>query len=325
MGSNPTDPNCADITPTPTTIFGSACAEPCSTALGGNACPNDHTCVDNDGDGTGLCQLNSCINNPGSCYSDGCTPVPGCGEPCDPAEGSNACPNDHQCVDVGGQDLCQLNQCITTPSECESNGCDPLGAVTVDKTGTPSCSSTGLQSIVTYQIVVTNPDAGARTFTITDDLDPGVSDSDVSNISGGGSLSSGTITWTDVTISGGSSVTLTYQVVFPESAFNQTFTNTVVVTEAGIERGRDTEDLVPFCTPGTALISDEADRIIFAVALISTGLLMYRLGLHYKIGSFLWNTSVQEVVTKREILKGDPDDMRSFEKETLDDVLDDLD
>ncbi|MFQ5492969.1 MAG: isopeptide-forming domain-containing fimbrial protein [Candidatus Dojkabacteria bacterium] len=310
----------AVISPTPTPTPSptpAVCGMPCDPAGGPNACEQDHQCIDDDSDGMGVCQFDMCIGDPSLCESDMCTPlvsptptpsptptfvITACGEPCDPAQGADACEQDHTCTDddSDGTGVCQLNMCIDTPSECLADMCTPIDAVTVVKTASQSCGSGNSTSVATYSITVTNPDSQTRTFNVTDTLDSGVSDNQVilTSITFGGMLSNGVITWSDIDIDGNSSVTLNYDVEFTQSQYNQTFENTVIVTEGGTERGRDTATITPFCTPDTALISDVDDRIIFAIILLAIGATIFRFGLHVDLGEKLWDVGGKYVLIR---------------------------
>lgn len=283
-------------TPTATLVTGALCNDPCNPQAGASACPQNHTCV---GTGTtGTCKLTACVQEPTLCLPDQCTFRPDCGEPCDPANGDSACPNDHTCADPDSNSsfYCVLDSCIDNPGSCQSDYCTAQNPLQVDKTGAQSCGSTGQSSIVNYSITITNSEASVRTVTAVDTLDEDVEDSYVSNISNGGAVSGGVITWSGLSIPANGSLTLTYRITFPSTVFSNVMVNTVVVTEAGIERGRDTFTITPYCVPGTALFSDEVDKILVAMMLIVVGMLMYRLGLHYKLGNLLWNKAGDKLV-----------------------------
>ncbi|WKZ27801.1 MAG: hypothetical protein QY330_04615 [Candidatus Dojkabacteria bacterium] len=289
-------------TPSPTTtptFTGQQCGDTCTPSNGASACPQDHTCVDPNNDNVGTCVLNLCVQNSNLCYSDGCTPVPDCGEVCDPSQ-SNACSVDHSCLPSGTSNVCVLNQCNDNPALCEADRCTPIDAITVTKAAVSSCSSTGDQLTATYTIRVTNPNPSSRTVTVTDNISlhaPG-SQVQTSSISNGGSLSGTIITWSNLSLPASSSVDLTYQVVYNRSSFNSASRNIVVVTEGGIERGRTEYTLVPFCLAGTALISDEADRIIIAALLITLGFAAYRFKAHQAFGEIVWNGALVKIIGK---------------------------
>lgn len=178
-------------TPTPTFITGSQCDAPCNPAAGDNACPQDHDCVESGG--SYVCKLTACLNDPDSCLPNLCGPKPDCGEPCDPANGANACSEDHVCIDpeddVVGYYECVIQFCADNPGICPDNNLCEI--------------------------------------------------------------------------------------------------------------------------PDTALISDEADRMLIAMVLIFSGLLMYRLGIHYKIGQLLWDGSgdiAEDLTTRVDYYKKNKDD-----------------
>ncbi|KXK25965.1 MAG: hypothetical protein TR69_WS6001001253 [candidate division WS6 bacterium OLB20] len=311
-------------TPSPTPTFtGTSCGEPCSPSAGSSACPQDHICVDGNNDNLGVCTLNVCAGNPNLCYSDGCTPIPDCGEPCDPSEGANACSVDHVCQDPenDGTGVCVLEQCADNPALCQADQCTPLNEIDVTKTAVPSCSSTGAQVTAVYTVRITNGDPVERTIDVVDNLEN--VDGTVSNISNGGVLNGAEINWADLTLPASGTVTLTYTVTYSSDFYNVPQQNTVVVYEENIERGRAVYTMTPFCTTGTALISDEADRILIAMGLILTGMVMYRLGLHNKIGDVLWNAGLGKVAGEGvgNIVKKDRKE--DFESRALDSMSDD--
>jgi hypothetical protein len=182
-----------------------------------------------------------------------------------------------------------------------------------------------MASIVTYTITITNTEASVRTVTVTDTLDDVVEDNYVvsSSISNGGVYSNGVITWTGVQVPANGNLVLTYQIAYPQSVYNQVVQNTVVVTEGGTERGRDDFAITPFCTPGTALISDTADRILIAMVLIIVGMLMYRLKLHEQIGELLWQNGPKKLSSSLGNIgkQVEENKKRSFERKVEDDLL----
>jgi hypothetical protein len=242
------------------------------------------------------------VSDPLVCTANGCQLLPTCGQTCNPAQGANACDQNHVCRDKDGDgtSTCILNVCDSNPSLCQPGFCATQNALTVAKNGTQVCASTGLASIVSYSVVLTNPLASVRTVTVTDNLPTNFQASYlVSNtISNGGVLSGTTITWTNLSIAASGSLTLTYQIAWPQSVYNTAITNTAIVMEAGVEAGRDDFTMTPFCTPGTALLSDTGDRILFAMVLIIIGMLMYRLKLHEQIGELIWQSGGSKVAAK---------------------------
>ncbi len=72
--------------------------------------------------------------------------------------------------------------------------------------------------------------------------------------------------------------------------------------------------------PGTALISDSADRLLVAFVLIATGMLAYRLKLHNEIGALLWDRSGQKVVAV--VTEKKSRTKRKFEQNVKDDFED---
>ena len=264
----------------------------------------------------GTCRLTLCAQEPTLCYANGCTIIPDCGQTCNPAEGANACEDSHVCRDPDGDgtSTCILSICDTNPEVCQPGFCTTQNAFNVVKTGTQSCGSTGQVSIVSYSIAITNTEASPRTVTVVDTLDTDVEDSFVvsGSISNGGILNNGVITWTGVSVPANGTLTLTYRINYPQSLFNSVMNNTVVVTEASVERGRDDFAITPFCTPGTALISDTADRILVAMILIIVGMLMYRLKLHEQIGQLFWEQGAGKVTNLGKGVKANQ--KRSFER-----------
>jgi hypothetical protein len=298
--------NVITTTPSPTPTVVAVCGGSCTVQAGNpqSTCPQNppHTCVANSsGSSAGTCKLTLCALDPGLCYSSGCQPIPKCSETCDPNQGAKACPQDHVCKDKDGDGTftCILSICDTNPELCQAGFCTVQNAFTVTKTGTQSCGNNGTTSTVNYSIVITNPEGTARVVNVNDTLDTNVQNSFVvqSSITFGGILSGGKITWSGLNVPGNSTVTLNYQVVFPKSIFSHTIQNTVVVTEGTTERGRAIFSVTPFCSPGTALISDTADRVLIATVLIIIGMLMYRLKLHHEIGALLWDNAGSKLFT----------------------------
>lgn len=314
-------------TPTPTPTFTiAACGAICSTDSDcrDTSVSSTNVCFDHDNDGVTTCVIQQCANPSLSpfCSTDGCavgdppatptptttgieTPTPSptsvytpseCSESCDPAQGTNACVANNVCrdSDSNGTYTCILETCDASPTSCNPDFCSVQSGMTVTKSASQSCGQSANASVVSYSIVITNPEGSDRTVNIVDTLDPDVEDSYViqtSIVPPGGLLSNGVITWTGMTVPANGSLTLNYQVQFPSTTYQNQMSNTVVVTEGGVERGRDTFTITPFCSPSSALISDEVDRIILAMVFILAGMLMYRLGLHEEIGMLLWDKS----------------------------------
>lgn len=272
-----------------------SCTSECDTAEGGDACISGHTCVDDNNDGTGICMLDSCAANPGSCYSDGCTPVPDCGETCDPNE-TNSCPMGHTCSELSGN-VCVLDQCIQDPSLCEADQCTPVDQILVEKSASTICSDSNTPSaqIGVFTIVITNPDTTTRTFMLVDTLDSRISESDVvqTSLTNGGTVSGNIITWPMLSLESESTLTITYQVGLDESLADSSLSNSVVITEGGVVRGTDQISYTPGLLPCTALFTDEIDRILIASTLVVIGFAMYVFGMHLRIGRVLKNLGLE--------------------------------
>lgn len=242
------------------------------------------------------------------------TPTPAaCGQECDPNVG---CEAGYQCVAAPlNTFVCKLSQCVSDPTLCESDMCTLKNAATVTKNATQKCDTDNVSDRITYTIIITNPSGAAKTVTVTDNLDDNIADSYVvlSTITFGGTLSSNVITWSNLTIQANSSVTLNYEVKLPESAFGKSYTNTVEVKEGGTLIGTATKVVTVSLLPCTALISDQADRVLFAGMLIVLGVLIYRLGMYENIGNFIWN------IGGKNLLSVSPAFRKKMKEEALED------
>jgi uncharacterized repeat protein (TIGR01451 family) len=151
------------------------------------------------------------------------------------------------------------------------------GAVGVEKSGALTCNA-DQSAGVAYTIRITNPDNETRVLEITDSLDSKVTADmlPVQSISDGGVFNSSSrqIVWSNVSIAGGQTKTLTYTVNVPGSAFGE-HTNTVVVKQDSVEVGRDTHTINVTCLPGTAILGDNTARVIVPVTFIVLGILFY--------------------------------------------------
>ncbi|MFQ5493426.1 MAG: hypothetical protein ACE5DX_04675 [Candidatus Dojkabacteria bacterium] len=193
----------------------------------------------------------------------------------------------------------------------------PIPSLTVVKTGEQTCVPPQNDSRVTYSVAITNPLTVATVVYVEDTLDVRVQSSwvQMASITFGGTYSGGKIIWDGVEIPASSSVTLNYEIIYPAEELGVGYSNSVVVLEGKGQVGSDTLTLTPFCTPGTALISDEADRILFAVLLIVIGFTMYRLGLHYELAALFTDNGDTRI--GRIVRKMDEEDRQEFQKKTL--------
>ncbi|MCA9378845.1 DUF11 domain-containing protein, partial [Candidatus Dojkabacteria bacterium] len=167
-------------------------------------------------------------------------------------------------------------------------------------------------TVVTYTIEVTNTGANALlNLTVQDNLPSGVLPSWVSNISGGGTLSSGVITWTGVNLQPQQSIQLSYTVTFPDGIAG-TFRNLVIVRGPnGEELGQDSDPIsisvvtptptVPGVSlPDTAIFGEEADLVIIGVLLLIIGLLVYQLEIRSGFGRFILGKPLNAIFGTRD-------------------------
>jgi hypothetical protein len=204
----------------------------------------------------------------GACQSDcscGYVPqAPECGdgnmdagEECDPGDDDTAtCSNGESCTD----------SCSCPDSENPS-----IGKIADDE-----CSATNDSSTVTYTVTVTNPTNVAITATVTDTLDADldVSTIQTSTISDDGTLTGHVITWEDLTIAANSTVTLTYDVIFPDDDFETEFTNTARLIIDDTVEDEATFNITPDCE-GTIPETGIEDSPVFSILMIGLGFGMF--------------------------------------------------
>lgn len=150
--------------------------------------------------------------------------------------------------------------------------CTPKNQVTVAKSVHGVCNATDDSITLTYSISMGNLDASNRVVDVIDTLDSKLSDDYIieSSITGGGTLSNGVITWEDLDLNASSSLLLQYDVEIPSNGFGS-YSNTVVVEESGVERGRDVAIANAQCLPATAIADDARNIIVIAIAAIVLG------------------------------------------------------
>lgn len=282
-------------------------------------CPDGHTCEDPDSNGIGTCQNAGCVANPDICDASNCNPsTNACGERCwgDASAWAN-CGSGHTCADVGsdGFGTCQLSACVNGTAECNSNNC-----ATITNTPTPTPSPTTPPNTGTP--TPTPTPSPTTPFTITEcseECDP----SGAADQCGEGHICA------DHDNDGTSSCVLTEcsqgsLICAPDGCIEYTPTPTPSITtvitdvlecyETGCDdvgnscvtgltcvdnrcvnaSYPDSADCKPgtiTTLPPTALISDEADRMLIAFALIITGVAVYVSGAGRSFGQVLWNVA----------------------------------
>ncbi|MCA9383663.1 hypothetical protein KC909_04810 [Candidatus Dojkabacteria bacterium] len=219
------------------------------------------------------------------------TPTPPvCGQPCDP-NGPSCADINNVCVeDTPGSYICVLDVCNENPGACNPDQCSLIDEIYVEKSSVEVCEPDASESLVTYTIVIRNPQPNARTIDAIDthaQTIPAEYLVEGSINPSSGVFSDGVITWTNLALPANDSITLTYQLLIPESAFGE-YTNTVVIEEGGEVRGQDTHLVNVDCLPPTALISENSDRLIIGVMLILTGFMLYRFGIYNHFGEAFW-------------------------------------
>lgn len=171
-----------------------------------------------------------------------------------------------------------------------------LNTVTVVEESVTACSKDGTQATVNYEVNLTNTLSQARTVNVTVALDDLIQDSTVqmSSITFGGVYSNGSIVWTDLSLPESGVVTLNYQVIIPSASY-ENYTDQVMVLEVDQEVGNTTYTINIDCLPGTAIISDKADRLILAMLLILSGFLFLKAGIYMDAGNLFWKAIGKKV------------------------------
>lgn len=156
------------------------------------------------------------------------------------------------------------------------------GEPAIKKSATTSCVVGEGQSsyaIVKYRVTISNPADNGQAVTYThvkDYLDARIQASWVSNISDGGTLSGGVITWAGGTLADGASKTFKYRVTIPYAYFG-TYQNVAIITYPEGQKQAE-YSVVVGCAPGTGIFDDARFLILLAVLIFGVGLGEYYFG-----------------------------------------------
>lgn len=160
------------------------------------------------------------------------------------------------------------------------------GNLDVSKSSSMVCQA-DTAAVVSYTISISNPTAESRVLDVTDMLDNNVDEGmlSLSSVSDGGVYDSGSneIVWSDITLSPNGSKTLTYQLTVQSADFD-TYENTVVVEQDGVEVGSDTDSISVMCLPATGLLDEGRNRIVVPVVVILLGVAFVAFKGHEKVG-----------------------------------------
>lgn len=163
------------------------------------------------------------------------------------------------------------------------------GNVTVTKTSAPTCTADTSANVV-YTITVTNPTSESRILEITDVLDDKVTSEmlTVSSITGGGIYNAdlNQIVWSNTSMAANETKTFTYSVTVQNADFD-TYTNTVIVKQDGIEVGRAVHTVNVLCLPATGILGDNTTRLVIPVIAIIVGIAFFALGGHSQVGNLI--------------------------------------
>jgi hypothetical protein len=222
-----------------------------------------------------------------------------CGEVCDPTI-PNPCNDADICRQTPGDEYrCRNRICDQNPAACNQDLCTLVNSIVLTKTSVETCSNDGESSRVVFTISVRNPNTNNRTITIRDTFNPQLQEYLIANSiqPPATSVNGNVILWENVLIEGGQTLTYRYEFQIPRDRFG-IYENTVVVIENGDEIGRAVHRINIDCLPGTALISEEADRILLGIALIILGMLVYRMGLYVQLGEIFWHSGGKVILSR---------------------------
>lgn len=160
------------------------------------------------------------------------------------------------------------------------------GNLLVSKSSAMVCQA-DTAAVVTYTIQIDNPTADNRVLDVFDSLDSKVDESmlSLSSISDGGVYDSDSneILWSEVDLSANGSKTLTYQMTVQSADFD-TYENTVVVEQDGVEVGKDTDSAGVMCLPATGILDEGRNRVIVPVVAILLGVAFVAFKGHERVG-----------------------------------------
>lgn len=274
-------------------------------------CPNGvvdtgEECDDGNNVDSDACS-NQCTLNP--VCGDGTVDT---GEECD----GNTCSNGLACLPscecpvvtascgdgiINGTEECDGGTCANSEACTAACTCPATDTPSIGKTGNDVCSATNTESTVTYTVTVTNPTASPITATVTDVLDPDLDPTfvDADSISNGGTLTGNTITWTNLAVAADTTLTLTYEVVFPDEEFGIQFTNTVTLTVGGEDVDDASFNMTPDCETGEIPETGIEDSPVFSILIIGLGFAMFML-----VGSEIMYGNVSNMIGKKVNLLG---------------------
>jgi len=242
---------------------------------------------------------------------------------------SSSCNSDTDCVlgniclPVNNVNRCVAFICATDRNlndVCEQNLCLAKKLIEVSKTVAISCVAGQNKERLSYTIILTNPSGNVENrseISVIDNLDLQMQSEYVirTSIPYGGTYNNGSITWNGLSLTpNGGRLEIRYDAIVPMSEFGKEYVNSVSVSESGVVRGGQTIKTRIEVLPCTALISDQADRIIIGIAFIIFGLTMYKIGIDKKVGNYIWNLFGRDVMSninknpRNQLLKKDKED-----------------
>ncbi|MDD4382111.1 MAG: hypothetical protein PHE21_02080 [Candidatus Dojkabacteria bacterium] len=183
---------------------------------------------------------------------------------------------------------CTLSTTFTVQEEDEPPPEEQDWAIT--KQGVEECLNEDTEtptSVVTYTITVTNNAPQQESIDkIVDVLDTKVQESYVGDISGGGTLASGSITWeledTDEVYAAEQSKTYTYSISIPYREFGS-YTNTVTAYPREGDNISDDETIIADCVitpdeqPQTGIFDSTISKVILGIVMILIGFNLHRI------------------------------------------------
>jgi hypothetical protein len=165
----------------------------------------------------------------------------------------------------------------------------------LEKTATVVCflpNTVNAYAEASYVITLTNesdvPETEATVTSLVDELDPTISDVWVMNITPDtGVVSDGTVTWSDITLASGESMTFTYEVRLPNNLFGEMLDNHVVATPEEGNAFHAYASAIVGCNeytpeqplPSTGLFDSTVARIGLGILLVVMGYVYYKFGL----------------------------------------------
>ncbi|MEI7579365.1 MAG: hypothetical protein WCJ58_04995 [bacterium] len=178
----------------------------------------------------------------------------------------------------------------TSPGNVTTSGVQNAVLITQDNINT--CNTTKNEANVKYSIKLTNRTSGIVNLSGDIYLDSKFLPEYIitSTISHGGIFNSALkkITWTGLpAVNVNETLILTFELKLPSTAFGD-FSNEVILAEKENNIGSSLKTIKINCLPKTALITDQIDRIIIAVAMIVAGYFMFAAGVHQYAGKLFW-------------------------------------